>query len=181
MDEQFNSGSQTVRSDQTLTSSGGQLPPVGRPSLRVELVDNPLRDMERWMPLWLEHREELATDKELMEVKPDVDRYEALVNQNKLFSLALYRGDKLVGYSINILSPSLHYSDVVFFQNDLLYLDPLERKGRSGLKLIKATEEIGKAVGAHMMLWHAKYDTNLEKILRRWKYDVQDIIFSKRL
>ena len=101
------------------------MPPADLPSLRVELVDNPLEDVERWMPLWLEHREELATDKELMEVKPDVDRYEALVNQNKLFSLALYRGDKLVGYSINILSPSLHYSDVVFFQNDLLYLDPL--------------------------------------------------------
>jgi hypothetical protein len=150
-------------------------------TLRVELVENPLQDMKRWWPLWIEHRDELSTDKELMKVKPDVERYEELIEQGRVFSLALYRGDDLVGYSINFLTTSLHYSDVKFFQNDVLYLTPEERKGRAGLKLIKATEEIGKAVGAHMMLWHAKYDTNLEKILRRWEYKVQDIIFSKRL
>ena len=72
MDEQFNSGSQTVRSDQTLTSSGGQLPPVDLPSLRVELVENPLQDMQRWLPLWVDHRDELATDKELMKVNAEL-------------------------------------------------------------------------------------------------------------
>lgn len=180
MVEQSNSASAAIRLAATSIFLGGPSVPAETPSLKIVRV-NPVNFERVLHSLFEEHREELTTNKELMVLKPDILKYQRLFSLGSLHSLIALEGDKIVGYSINIMDNSLHYMDVKFFNNDVLFLSKEHRKGRAGIKLIKATEELAKEVGADMMLWHAKTGTNLDKLLTRWKYKTQDVIYSKEL
>jgi GNAT superfamily N-acetyltransferase len=127
------------------------------------------------------HYQELATDKERMKLDMHVDGYAQLFRTGGLFCLGVYDHGELVGYSVNFLSPAMHYRQLMVAQNDLLLISKPYRIGRIGLKLMDATEAEAKARGAGMMLWHAKEGTNLDKLLRRKGYRVQDIVYSKGL
>lgn len=133
------------------------------------------------LPLLQAHRDELATAKHLMEVAPNLPAYRALEECGALLALVAYLGDEIAGYSINFIGPHMHYSGMRYAQNDALYVRPEHRGGRLGLQLIRRTEELAKERGARMMMWHAKQNTALEKLMPRLNYAVQDTIFSKEL
>jgi hypothetical protein len=131
--------------------------------------------------LLIEHREELATDKSLMVLKPDVERYYGIEALGWLMVIGAYRGSKLIGYSVNIVSNNLHYADLIQGQNDVLFLTKDERKGSAGLRLIRQTHKLMKMEGAKIMLWHAKPGTNLDKLMPRMGGTVQDVIWKVNL
>ncbi|HEY5993656.1 MAG TPA: GNAT family N-acetyltransferase [Gallionellaceae bacterium] len=132
-------------------------------------------------PLLQLHRDELATNKALMELAPNVDAYRALEQSGALLALVAYREEEIVGYSINFIGQHMHYSGLRYAHNDALYVAPEHRGGRLGLRLMRETERLAKEKGARMMMWHAKTDTTLEKLMTRTGYAVQDIIFSKEI
>lgn len=136
---------------------------------------------EMAMPLLSLHRDELATDKALMVLKPDFERYEYLDECGALLVLGAFRGDRLIGYSANIIASNLHYSDLVMCQNDVLFLVPEERKGMTGIRLIRETERLAKERGAMIALWHAKLGTSLDKIMPKLGASVQDVMWRKVL
>lgn len=131
--------------------------------------------------LLIDHREELATDKALMVLKPDFDKYYALDEMRELLVIGAYRGDTLIGYSVNIVTNNLHYAGLRMCQNDVLFLAKDERKGAAGLRLIRKTQELAKLEGAQIMLWHAKPETNLDQLLPRMGGTVQDVIWKVNL
>ena len=131
--------------------------------------------------LLLGHWEESAKNKHLMRLNPNVGEYQLLEDSNQLLSLFARDGDQIVGYSVNIIRPHLHYCELIVAYNDVIYVHPDYRNSPVGLRIIKETEEQCKEAGAKLMIWHAKEDTALEKILRRKDYPVQEIIFSKEL
>lgn len=128
-----------------------------------------------------EHYEELALNKQVMVLKPAMDRYYAMEAQGMLLVIAAYQGDELVGYSVNFVMSHLHYADLWVCSNDLLFVTKAHRQGRLGLQLMRKTEELAKARGAQIMLWHAKKDTTLNTLLPRMGYGVQDIIYSREI
>lgn len=131
--------------------------------------------------LLIAHREELATDKALMKLKPDFDKYYALDESGELMVIGAYRGDEMVGYSVSIITNNLHYADLMMCQNDVLFLSVSERKGATGLRLIRKTEQLAKLEGAQIMLWHAKPGTNLDQLMPRMGGTVQDVIWKVNL
>ena len=132
-------------------------------------------------PLFQEHYEEIALRKDLMELKPNWPLYDALDKSGSLFIYLAMQGDVCIGYSMNLVTNHLHYADLKYTQNDVLFIKKEFRGGRIGLRLMKATEDYAKSLGSKVMLWHAKEDTTLAALLPRLKYGVQDIIFSKEL
>ena len=131
--------------------------------------------------LFEEHYEEIARNKQIMELKPDEKAYRNLEEANQIFILSAWQDDVLIGYSVNFVLNHPHYADLVLAQNDLLYIKKEMRGSRAGLKLIKETETYATSLGCKLMLWHAKENTALSAILPRIKYGVQDIIYSKEL
>jgi len=128
------------------------------------------------------HWQEIARNKHLMVLKPDVARYNSLEAAGNLLSLYAYNdADEIIGYSVNILSNHLHYADLRVCANDVLYIAPEYRRSRLGLQLIDRTEEAAKAHGVHMMSWHAKEGTALAGILPRKGCQLQELIFTKEL
>jgi len=132
-------------------------------------------------PLLEAHREELATHKDIMPLEPRVDVYETMEAQGVLLSIVLEDEGQIVGYSVNFVLTNLHYGTCLMCQNDVLFLAPEYRKGTHGLKLITATVAAAKERGAHIVAWHAKPGTALNKILPRLGYGVQDIMYTRRL
>jgi GNAT superfamily N-acetyltransferase len=132
-------------------------------------------------PLLHAHWEELATDKDLMVLKPDKLKYLQLEVAGVLHSLFMYDDDKLIGYSANFIGPNLHYSDLIVLTNDVLFVDPAYRNGLSGIRLIEATENMGEALGAKLTTFHAKTGTVLAQLMLRRGYRVQDILLSRKV
>lgn len=148
----------------------------------MRILETTIADKIEHVPGLLEaHWHESARNKHLMVLKPDVARYQALETAGALLSLVAYVDDQVVGYSVNVVSPHLHYADLLCAHNDLLFVAEKYRKSPLGLKLIRDTERAAKARGVHLMLWHAKEDTTLANILPKMGCKVQDIIFSKEL
>ncbi len=128
-----------------------------------------------------EHWDEIARNKHIMILNPDNERYGKLEDAGLLLSLGAFDNESLVGYSINFITTNLHYKELTYLDNDVLFLSKKYRVGRNGIRLIKETEKKAKEHGARMCLWHAKKNTTLEKILPKMGYNIQDIIFSKEL
>lgn len=153
------------------------------PAAGVRIVETPMtgRIDEMWA-LLSAHWHEIARNKQVMVLKPDRARYEALEAQGALLCLAAIDPDgDIVGYSVSFVGPHIHYADLQVCNNDVLFLREDLRASPIGLRLIKETERAAKARGARLMLWHAKENTPLATIMPRMKYGVQDIIFSKEI
>lgn len=131
--------------------------------------------------LQTEHWEEIAKNKHLMVLAPDVAKYRSIEQAGKLFAVLAYDGDEMVGYSVNLIDTNLHYMGLVQAQNDVLFVKPSHRAGRLFMRLREATIAGAARRGARLMLWHAKKDTPLAAILPRLGCKVQDIIYSEEL
>lgn len=127
------------------------------------------------------HYDELATDKLRMVLAPDLARYQAIDDQGLLLSLGMFDGEEMVGYSVGIVTTSLHYSALTMYQNDVLFLAKDHRNAGVGKHLIDATEAAARARGAGMVLWHAKPNTPLFFLLTHLAYVTQDVIFGRGL
>lgn len=150
-------------------------------TIRFVELDTVTDQLEAATALREAHYEELATNKKLMVLDPAVRIYERIEAAGNLFVLMAYDGDKLIGYSVNILATNLHYAGLLMAQNDVLFIAKDYRAGRTGIRLMDETERVAAKRGARMMLWHAKEGTNLDKLLPRRGCLVQDILYSKEL
>ena len=132
-------------------------------------------------PLFEEHYEEIARNKQIMKLKPNYQLYEALNSTGWLYIYVAMRDDVCIGYSMNIMMHHLHYADLRIAQNDILFVKKEFRGGRLGLRLLKVTEDHARSEGCKLMLWHAKENTALAELLPKLKYGVQEIMYSKEI
>lgn len=140
-------------------------------------------------PLLREHWDEVARNKEVMVLKPNVPAYRALEEVGALIGLGAFTDDgRMVGYCVSIITHHLHYADLIYTSNDVIFIAATRRGSSAGIRLIDETERIAKERGSQLMLWHAKPGTALFEILQRMKrrngkprYAVQDVIYSRQL
>lgn len=126
------------------------------------------------------HWRELCKDRDRRKLAPDWDRYYDLERAGLIHSIGAWDGEDLVGYSVNILSTHLHYRDLLLLTNDLLYVADSARKASVGGRLIKATEQLARDLGAHEVTWHAKPGTALDVALSKSDaYSVMDTLYVR--
>lgn len=128
-----------------------------------------------------EHWDEIVKRKNLFKVNPDNSAYEYIEKSGNSFTLICEIDNKIVGYSINIMHPNLHFKDVMMCDNDVIFVSKKYRNTSIGIKLIKETERIAKEKGCDIMAWHAKPNTPLAKILPRLNNSLHEHIFTKEL
>jgi GNAT superfamily N-acetyltransferase len=134
------------------------------------------------MPFFAKHREELTTLKHIMILKIDWNKYRNLEKNGIMFSLVLRNENSvIVGYSVILVMPNMHFSDLIQAYSDTIYVHPKHRNTTWGIKLIKQTEKLAKEKGAKLMLWHGREGSVFSSIMPRLGYYVQDILFGKEL
>lgn len=126
------------------------------------------------------HWAEVAREKDLMVLDPAWDKYLALERNGTLLSIGAYAGVELVGYSVGLVLPHMHYQGMIYYQNDVLFVAPEHRRSRLGVDLIEATEAAAEERGAVWHAWHAKKGSTLDRLLDRRGYGVHDIIYGRR-
>lgn len=152
----------------------------------LRIIPARMADILEQADLLAAHREELATDKEAMVLNPDAATYLALeATGDTIVLVALDMSGKIVGYSVNLIRPSLHYADLLVCTNDVIYLDPAYRGAKEGIALVMATENAARErsqPGRPMyMAWHAKPGTPLEQLLKSTGHHVQDVVYTRRV
>lgn len=148
----------------------------------IEIFNGTLETHKHLLQDLLEqHVEELTTNKDLMKLNPDWDLYDSLEKSGKLFSLFVKKDNEIIGYSVNFLNYHLHYSDLCYASNDVLFLKKEYRNSDIGRELIARSEQKARDLGAAIYFVHAKHKTTLDKLLPLLGYQIQDIIHSKVL
>lgn len=128
-----------------------------------------------------EHYLELTRNKERVKLAPMWEDYAALERMGRFVVFTAREGSRLVGYSAFFLNKHMHYEALTVAQNDVLFLTKAHRLGMTGIRLIKFCEAELKALGAQKLTWHAKLDTALIPILKRFGYQVEEISLAKFL
>jgi len=88
---------------------------------------------------------------------------------------------KMIGYSVFFLQNHIHYKSTRMAFNDVLYLHPDYRKGRTGIKLIQHSEDHLKWLGIKKVVWHIKKANDFSPILQRMGYGSEEVVMAKIL
>lgn len=102
------------------------------------------------------HWKELAVNQTTVPLDIDKKQYVDMQTVGILRNICVYKDGKLIGYSVFILKPSLHYASTVFAHVDVIYIDPSFRGGTVGARLLCKTEEYAKQLKADVIIHHAK-------------------------
>lgn len=129
------------------------------------------------------HWEELAVNKDKIPLSPDKEKYHQLQEVGVIKNIVVYNEkDEVVGYSVLLIQPALHYSCDVFAHVDIIYVDKQYRESSLGARLLLATENIAKENGASVILHHAKPNVPMIiKPLEKLNYKLYEFIYGKYL
>lgn len=141
-------------------------------------ADKFLQEAEELLQL---HWKELALNQDKVFLKPDVTKYLQMQELGMLHNIVAYNtSNSVVGYSVLLLQPHMHYSDTVFASVDVVYVDPKHRNSSLGARLLIETEKLAKQCGAHVLVHHAKpYVPMIIKPLEKLGYSLYEHIYGK--
>jgi len=88
---------------------------------------------------------------------------------------------QLIGYAIFVLRYNLHYKESFQALQDVLFLLPEYRKTRIGSRLIDFADECLREDGVQVVIHHMKAAHSFGPLLERKGYELQDLIYTKRL
>ena len=129
-------------------------------------------------PLLKEHYDEIALNKEIINLNPDWEGYARLDAVNALRIYTARKDGKLMGYFVVLVSKSLHYRDHLFANNDVIFLAKGARKGLTGVKLIKYAIDSLAAEGITKLHVNTKAHQPFDAILERLNFEEIERVYS---
>lgn len=132
-------------------------------------------------PLFEAHYHEIAKYQDI-ELSPNTEAYEAMENAGVLRWYTARSEGRLIGYASFVVQRHLHYSKSLNATQDLVFLDPAYRGGRTGYRLMRYTEEQLKAEGVQVITHHVKVGhPALAGLLEFMGYEVMDLVYTRRV
>ena len=142
--------------------------------------------VERWTDcwsemsaLWREHWEEVAINRDAIQLDPDFAQYVELERTGALHVVVARERGEIVGYHISIVRPHLHYRRSLSAFTDVYFLRASHRQGMTGVRLIKAAEESLRARGVQKMFTGTKLHLDMGPIFERLGWTETERLFTK--
>lgn len=88
---------------------------------------------------------------------------------------------ELVGYAIFCVGPNKHYQQSLQAAQDIFYVKPERRTGRTGYRFIRYCDDALRAEGVQAVYHHTKCARDFSSLLKHCGYEAVDIIYAKRL
>lgn len=132
-------------------------------------------------PLLEKHWEEIAVNQDKIKLNPDWETYASLEESGMLKIFTARDGEQLIGYFVVIVRRHIHYKDHLFAGNDILYLSPEYRKGRTGPDLIKFAEKYLKEDGVSVLVINTKVHRPFDSLLEWLGFSLIERTYSKYL
>jgi hypothetical protein len=111
---------------------------------------------------------------------PDVEGYCRAEDAGLLRCYTARIDSKLVGYAVFWVKHNMHYMGSVQALQDVLFLLPEHREGRTGLALIAYCDEELAAEGVQVIYQHVKKAHDFGAILLRRGYELVETVYGKR-
>ena len=143
---------------------------------QVETLDECLDDIQ---PLLEAHYQEICSHPDLLVLDPNYDKYRDLERLGVLRICTARHGDELIGYFISLITPHLHYQQTTYAFNDILYLDPAHRGGRTGYQLFEAAIRDLKGGGVDVVVVHMKTAHPFRPLLARMGFQLTEENWEK--
>jgi GNAT superfamily N-acetyltransferase len=124
------------------------------------------------------HWEEIAKNKELLWLNPNVSLYEKLADLGSVAVILAKDGDKIVGYFVWFLAKHPHYQHVLTAEEDVHFLLPEYRLGLNGYFLIKEAVAHAKKLGAKFIRVREKLGHERPAIMKRLGFTPTDITYT---
>lgn len=130
-------------------------------------------------PLLERHWNDIAVNKDKIKLNPDWDAYHSLEQDGMLKIFTAREQGELVGYFVVIVHRNLHYKDHLFASNDVIFLHPDHRKGRTGIKLVQFSEKCLKEDGVSVLAINTKVHKPFDKLMQFLGFSLVERIYSK--
>ena len=79
------------------------------------------------------------------------------------------------------VGPNLHYKDCLLATEDIYYLKPEYRKGRTGIKMFQFAEKYLKSIGINMIRYTTKTHLDNSRLFDYLEYKFIEKVFIKRI
>ena len=136
-------------------------------------------NFEEALPILEEHWKEIAHYQDIL-LEPDYEAYIALENAGKLRTYVARKEDgEMVGYAVYFLKTAMHYKSSLVAAQDILFISKNHR-GMGG-RFIKWCDEMLRAEKVQVVSHHIKAAHNFGPMLERFGYELQDLIYTRRL
>jgi GNAT superfamily N-acetyltransferase len=141
---------------------------------------------EEAIPMLHAHYAEIATDKAIKPLDPDLDKYQELEKAGmlRIFTVRiepdnlesdLPRCDgRLIGYFVSIIAKGLHYQQTTLAINDIMYVDPAYRGTTVSYRMMKGAALDLKNLGADILTIHMKTDYPFRSLLEKLDFHLTE-------
>lgn len=129
--------------------------------------------------LWNEHWEEVAINRDVIRLDPDIAQYNEMERAGSLHVVVGRYAGKIVGYHISIIRPHLHYRTSLSAFTDVYFIRKSHRKGMTGVRMFKAVEHTLKARGVQKMFTGTKKHLDMGPIFERLGWTPTETLYTK--
>ena len=138
--------------------------------------------IEDGMDLVIEHWHDVALNKDDVPLDPDWEGYAQIFGAGLAHVVtARTEEGEMVGYAVCTMAPHLRYKSVKWAEGDVFFLKPLYRRGRTGILLMKAAEEMMRALGADKLYQKVKLHKDVGKVFEHMGYEAIERVYVKDL
>lgn len=139
-------------------------------------------DMERepnLFALFAEYAQESATP-ELGAPDVQLPMYRQMEAAGALQLLGAYQGETLVGFLVLIVSVVPHFGKCIA-STESYFVTPSARRGGTGIKLLRAAEELARSVGAVAFFVSSPSNGRLAQVMPRMGYRETNRVYMRGL
>lgn len=111
----------------------------------------------------------------------DVPAYARMEAAGIVRLIGAWRGDRLVGFLILIVTPIPHWGNQVLASAESFFVHPDERHGGAGRELRTCAEAVALEVGARGVFISAPAGGALSRVLPHWGYEHTNSVFFRGL
>jgi GNAT superfamily N-acetyltransferase len=130
--------------------------------------------------LFQDHYSEISLLKEY-DLRPDYAKYFSIHQQENLKVILCKDEEKIIGYIVFFIGKHLHYIDCLLASEDIYYLKPEYRKGRTGIKMFKYAEQYLKSIDVKMIRYGTKVHSDNSALFEYLGYSLTEKVYTKML
>lgn len=127
------------------------------------------------------HYQEIATNKEMIPLDPNRERYQKLQDAGELHIVTVRADGKIIGYHATLVQTHLHYKSTLMGFTDLYYLDPDYRKSNVGRKMFAFVEDTLYKRGVAKLFTGTKCHQDHSKMFEYMGWTHTENLFTKVL
>jgi GNAT superfamily N-acetyltransferase len=131
--------------------------------------------------LWIDHWQEVAVNKDAIQLDPDFDTYATFANSGMLHIVVARKEGEIVGYHFSVVRPHLHYRRSLSAFTDIYYIAPAHRTGRTPLRLFQFVEQTLKSRGVQKMFTGTKLSLDAGPLFEHMGWTETERLFVKMI